>query len=112
MGILTVLVNFADYIVAHIGDRNLTCSIGGKETYSYEEIAKMCFAAAGRDPVIKHAPAAVFDMLIFISKIKKNGKESVIRFSKWTLSEDMVGDVKTGGHSFAEYIKESFAKEA
>lgn len=39
--------DFADYIVSHLGDRNLTVSIGGTETYTYEEIARMCFAAAG-----------------------------------------------------------------
>ena len=49
-------------------------------------------------------------MLAFVNHFKKNGKEAIIRFSKWTLSEPMVGDVCYGDHSFAEYIKQSFQK--
>ncbi len=100
--------DFAEYIVAHLGDSNVTVSIGGKETYSYEEIARMCFAAAGKEPVIKRAPAFLFDVLAFVNKLKKNGKEAILRFSKWTLTEPMVGDTCYGEHSFAEYIKKSF----
>jgi uncharacterized protein YbjT (DUF2867 family) len=104
--------DFADYIVAHLGDSSRTVSIGGRETYTYEEIARMCFAAAGKPAVIKHAPAFLFDVLAFVNRCKKNGKEAILRFSKWTLSESMVGDVHAGSHSFAEYIKKSFQKEA
>lgn len=102
--------DFADYIVKHIDDKNLTVSIGGKETYTYEEIARQCFAAAGKEPVIKRAPAFLFDVLAFVNKLKKNGKEAILRFSKWTLTEPMVGDVCYGEHSFAQYIKDSFKK--
>ncbi len=100
--------DFAQYIVEHLNDRDVTVSIGGKETWTYEEIARMCFAAAGKTPVIKRAPVFLFDVLAFVNKLKKNGKEAIIRFSKWTLSEPMVGDVCCGEHSFAEYIKKSF----
>lgn len=104
--------DFADYIVAHLGDGCQTVSIGGRETYTYEEIARMCFAAAGKPAVIKHAPAVLFDVLAFVNRCKKNGKEAILRFSKWTLSQPMVGDVQTGSHSFAAYIKDSFRQEA
>jgi hypothetical protein len=50
-------------------------------------------------PVIKHAPAFLFDVLAFVNHCKKNGKEAILRFSKWTLSEPMVGDVHAGSHS-------------
>ena len=102
--------DFAEYIVKHINDDNQTVSIGGKETYTYEEIARMCFAAAGKEPTIKRAPAMLFDVLAFVNKLKKNGKEAILRFSKWTLTEPMVGDVCYGEHSFAQYIKDSFKK--
>ena len=104
--------DFADYIVAHLNDGNGTVSIGGRETYTYEEIARMCFAAAGKPAVIKHAPACLFDMLAFVNHFKKNGKEAILRFSKWTLSEAMVGEVRAGSHSFAAYIKANFQREA
>lgn len=100
--------DFADYIVKHLSDKDVTVNIGGKETYTYEQIANMCFAAAGKTPVIKRAPVFLFDVLAFVNKLKKNGKEAIIRFSKWTLTESMVADVHYGEHSFAEYIKKSF----
>ena len=103
--------DFAEFIVAHMMDENKSYNVGGKETWSYEEIANMCFAAAGKQPVIKRAPAFLFDVLAFVNKLKKNGKEAILRFSKWTLTEEMVGDTKYGDMSFAEYIKQSF-KEA
>lgn len=102
--------DFAKFIVEHIGDENKTYSVGGKEKYSYEQIALMCFEAAGKEPVIKRAAPAIFDMLAFVNKLKKNGKEAVIKFSKWTLTQDMVGDTAVGDMSFAEYIKQSFGK--
>lgn len=102
--------DFAKFIVSHMTDENVTYSVGGKEKYSYEEIARMCFEAAGKEPVIKRASPGIFDMLAFINKLKKNGKEAVIRFSKWTLTHDMVGDTIAGDMSFAEYIKKSFKK--
>lgn len=104
--------DFADYIAAHLQDSSRIVSIGGKETYTYEEIARMCFAAAGKPAVIKHAPAFLFDVLAFVNRCKKNGREPILRFSKWTLSESMVSEVQAGSHSFAEYIKNSFHPEA
>jgi uncharacterized protein YbjT (DUF2867 family) len=103
--------DFAAFIVAHMMDENRCYNVGGKETYSYEEIANLCFAAAGKQPVIKRAPAFLFDVLAFVNKFKKNGKEAILRFSKWTLTEEMVGDTVTGDMSFKAYIEESFRKE-
>ena len=100
--------DLADFVVKHMMDENKTYEIGGKETYSYEEIANMCFEAAGKEPVIKRAPSWLFDVLAFVNKLKKNGKEAVIRFSKWTLTEEMVGSTAYGDMSFKEYIQKSF----
>ena len=102
--------DFAAFIVAHVLDENKTYNVGGKETYSYEEIAKLCFAAAGKEPVIKRVPAFLFDVLAFVNKLKKNGKEAILRFSKWTLTEEMVGDTVCGEMSFKQYIEDSFRK--
>ena len=102
--------DFARFIVEHMTDENVTYSVGGKEKYSYEEIAKMCFEASGKEPVIKRASPAIFDILAWVNKCKKNGKDAIIKFSKWTLTHDMVGDTIAGDMSFAEYIKKSFEK--
>ena len=103
--------DFADFIVKHLADKNKTYDIGGKETYSYEEIANLCFAAAGKEGVIKRAPPFLFDILAFVNKLKKNGKEAILRFSKWTLTQEMVGSTVHGDMSFADYIKESFKEK-
>lgn len=103
--------DFAEFIVKHLGDKNVTYDIGGKETWSYEEIARMCFEAAGKTPCIKRAPAWLFDVLGALPKNKKNGKQAILRFSKWTLTEEMVGNTVYGDHSFKQYIAESFSKE-
>ena len=102
--------DFADFIVEHMCDENKMYNVGGKETYSYEELAKMFFAAAGKEPSISRAPVWLFDVLAFVNRLKKNGKEAIIKFSKWTLTEEMVGDTKVGDHSFKEYIQSCYKK--
>ena len=100
--------DFAAFIVEHLNDTNVTYNVGGKETYTYEEMAKMCFRAAGKPCIIKDSPIWMFGLLANLPKIKKEGKHDIILFSKWTLSHDLVGDTKVGEASFAEYIKEYF----
>ncbi|WP_026516672.1 SDR family oxidoreductase [Butyrivibrio sp. MC2021] len=100
--------DFGEFIVKHMMDENKSYNVGGKETYSYEEIANMCFEAAGKPAVIKRAPEWLFDVLAFVNKLKKNGKEAILKFSKWTLTEEMVGDTTYGDMSFKQYIKDSF----
>ena len=99
--------DFADYIVAHMTDDNRAYDVGGKEIYTYEEIAKMFFAAAGKEPKISYTPAFMFDLIIALAPKWKKG---VIRFGKWTMTEDMVADVKTGERSFAAWIREIYEK--
>ena len=100
--------DLAEFILLHMRDENSTFNIGGTETYSYEEIARMFFEAAGKPVVIKRAPAFLFTILAALAKRKKNGKEAIIKFSKWTLSEEMVADNKYGELSFKEYIKSRY----
>ena len=103
--------DFAEFIVAHMNDEKAMFDVGGKETYSYEELAKMFFDAAGKKPVIKRAPEFLFDVLAFINKLKKNGKEAILKFSKWTLTNDLVGDSICGDASFKEYIYKRYEEE-
>ena len=104
--------DFAKFIVEHMNDTNKTYEVGGKETYTYEEMAKMCFRAAGKPVIIKDSPIWMFGLLANLPKIKKEGKHDIILFSKWTLSHDLVGKDITGDASFAEYIKEYFGGKA
>lgn len=104
--------DFAAFIVDHMCDKNVSYNVGGKETYSYEEMAKLCFDAAGKPCKIKWAPIWLFGILANLPKIKKAGKHDIILFSKWTLSHDLVGDTEVGDKSFAAYLKDYFRKEA
>ena len=103
--------DFAEFIVLHMNDNNVSYDVGGKETYSYEELTTLCFEAAGKPVVIKRAPALLFDVLAFVNKVKKTGKDGVLKFGKWTMTEEMVGSTVYGEMSFATYIKESFKEE-
>ena len=100
--------DFAAFIVDHMCDTNAIYEVGGKETYTYEEMAKMCFRAAGKPVIIKDSPIWMFSLLANLPKIKKSGRRDIILFSKWTLSHDLVGKDVTGDASFAEYIKDYF----
>ena len=104
--------DFAAFIEQHMLDTDKIYEVGGKETYTYEEMAKMCFKAAGKPVVIKDSPIWMFSMLANMPMIKKAGKHDIILFSKWTLSHDLVGKDVTGSASFAEYIKEYFGRKA
>ena len=103
--------DFAEFIVEHMTDTNKTYNVGGKETYTYEEMAKLCFDAAGKPVKIKWAPIWLFGILANLPKIKKAGKHDIILFSKWTLSHDLVGDTKIGEHSFKKYLNEYFGRK-
>lgn len=102
--------DFAAFIVEHMNDVNKTYNVGGKEIYTYEEMARMCFDADGKPTVIKYAPKWLFGLLANLPKMKKEGKHDIILFSQFTLSHDLVGEDMTGEASFAEYIKKSFGK--
>ena len=103
--------DFAAFILEHMNDTNAVYNVGGKETYTYEQMAAMCFEAAKKPLVIKWAPIWLFGILANLPKIKKAGKHDIILFSKWTLSHDLVGNTEVGEGSFAEYIKSYFGKE-
>ena len=98
--------DFAEFIVDHMTDTNALYEVGGKETYTYEEMAKMCFRAAGKPVIIKDSPVWMFGLLANLPAIKKAGKHDIILFSN-----DLVGKDVTGEHSFAEYIQDYFGKK-
>ncbi|MBP5225536.1 MAG: hypothetical protein J6Z38_08175 [Lachnospiraceae bacterium] len=100
--------DFADFIVAHMEDTDEVYSVGGKETYTYLEMAKLCMDAADKPCIIKWSSYGMFGLLANMPFIKKAGKHDIILFSQWTLSHDLVGDTVVGDGSFAEYIREYF----
>ena len=101
-------IDFAQFIVDTLDKTNVTYNVGGKETYTYEEMAAMCFSAAKKPLKIKWAPIWLFGILANLPMIKKAGKHDIILFSKWTLSHDLVGDTMVGEGSFKKYLNEYF----
>ena len=102
--------DLADFILAHLGDQNKTYNVGGNETYTYKEIAQMFFEAAGKKAKITRVPVFLFDMIIKKAEKENNGKGAIVRFSKWTLTHDLVGNDKYGKLSFKEYISKIYSK--
>ena len=100
---------FAEFIVDHMEGTNETYNVGGKETWSYLEMAKMCMAAGDKPCIIKWSSYRMFGILANLPFIKKAGKHDIILFSQWTLSHSLVGDTIVGEHSFKEYINDYFA---
>lgn len=99
--------DFARFIIETMNENNVTYNVGGTETYTYQEIAAMFYAANGvTDGPIKYAPAWMFDVLAKLPKIKKQGKVDIMKFSKFTLSNDCYGDTEVPGLSFKQYIAE------
>lgn len=99
--------DFARFIVKTMNDDNKTYNVGGVETYTYREIAEMFYNADGvTNGPIKTVPAFMMSVLANLPKIKKQGKSDVIKFSKFTLTNDCYGDTEIQGYSFKEYIKE------
>lgn len=101
-------VDFGKFIVDHMLDNNVTYEVGGCETYTYEEIALMMAKAAGKEIKISRAPTWLFDVLAWVNKLKKNGKEAIIKFSKFTLTHDLVGKDVAGQLSFREYLESMY----
>jgi uncharacterized protein YbjT (DUF2867 family) len=100
--------DFAKFIVDTLDKTNVTYNVGGKETYTYTEMAAMCFEAAKKPLKIKWAPIWLFGVLANLPMIKKAGKHDIILFSKWTLSHNLVGDTCVGEGSFKKYLNEYF----
>lgn len=66
--------DFAEFIVKTMLEENKLYNVGGKETYSYEEIARMCFEASNKTPVIKRAPTWLFSVLASLPKKQEKRK--------------------------------------
>lgn len=99
--------DFAGFILKTMNERNATYNVGGTETYTYREIAEMFYNADGvKNGPIKVVPAFMMDILANLPKIKKSGRTDVIKFSKFTLTNDCYGNTEVEGKSFKKYISE------
>ena len=100
--------DFAKFIVDTMCEENKMYNVGGTESYTYQEIGQMFWEAAGNtgDVPIKYAPTWMFSLLAMLPKIKAQGKSDVLKFSKFTLSNDCYGDHEVPGLSFKQYIME------
>lgn len=69
-----------------------------------ETLKGLCDGVTGGP--VKTVPAFMMDVLAHLPKIKRQGKSDVMKFSKFTLLNDCVGDTEIAGRSFRAYIAE------
>lgn len=97
--------DFARFILETINEENVIYNVGGTETYTYQEIAAMFYAANGvEDGPISYAPAWMMDVLAMLPKTRREGKKDLMSFSKFTTGRDCYADTEVPGRSFKEYI--------
>lgn len=105
-------LDLAKFIVTHLNDTtNEVYEIGGKETYTYKEIAEIFFSAAKKKCKISRVPVFLFDLIIKRSRKKNDGSEAIVRFSKWTLTHPMEGSIKYGDSSFKKFVEDLYGGE-
>ena len=104
--------DFAHAIFMQQESVNTVIEAGGKETYSYQQIAEMFFEAAGKKSKIQRLPVWVFDIIAWVAKKRNNGTYAIITFSKWTLTHNMVADQTFGEQSFKAYITQCYSASA
>lgn len=103
--------DLASFILQKVSEeKNEMIEIGGKEVYNYEQIANLFAAASNKKIKISRAPVFLFDLIIRKAHKKNDGSEALIRFSKWTLTNDMLGEVKYGEKSFKDYVNSLYQK--
>ena len=73
-----------------MNETNKVFEVGGKETYTYEEMAKMCFESAGKEVVIKYVPKFMFSILANLPGLKHNHKTSAKKTNVYTNIHNVV----------------------
>lgn len=87
-------------------EENHFYAVGGAETWSFEEIARLCFAAVGKEPNIQHLPEVVYDAMCLLPQNKKTGRDAQLRLARWAFTTELVGDMKVGEESLEMYIRD------
>ena len=101
--------DLAAFITAHLDETHVCYEVGGRETYTLEEMAKLCFEACGKEAKIAYTPDWLYGLGAKLPGAKKSGRSAFIQSSQWNLSHDLVACDQTGEASFAEYIRKTFA---
>ncbi len=83
---------------------------GGKEIYSFEEIAKLFFIASGKKEKITYISPRYYDFLALASRVFNNGNYANIKYGKWIMSNDLESNHYFGADSFDDYVKDMYKK--
>ena len=102
--------DLATFIVSKLDEENKVYSIGGKERYTYYDIASLFFEAKGMDNVIKYMPPWIYSIVSFFTKDKSKGEKSFVKYYKWAFTNDLEADEKIGSSSFREYVFSLYKK--
>jgi uncharacterized protein YbjT (DUF2867 family) len=93
--------NVIDCIISKYGVHE----IGGPNTYTYNELAKMMFRIVNKPEKIVHFKPVVYKLLTSMIGYFKPHMKPVFKFSLWTMSTDLKAPIK-GRLLLEDYIKE------
>lgn len=85
------------------GARNRTYDVGGPDTFTYTEIARLAFQTLGTQPHISHIPSGLVDGLSQVFKPFNPTAAGFLRFLRWAMTTDMVAP-PTGQIHLSDYF--------
>lgn len=92
--------DLAKFIVENLSTSKEILEVGGTKDYTYSELATIMFNKANKQPNIKYMPVALFNLLILLNKKKSD----ILKFSKWTMTRDLIGSIHYGNADFKEFV--------
>ena len=101
------VVDFAKYFMEHFTEENITLSVGGKEEYTYYQMARIFFRAAGQKFCVSYTPKFIFNLIVKTSPQYGRG---FLLYDRWSMTEDRVAEEHYGENSFEQYVYSLYGK--
>jgi len=100
-------IDFADYVLEHLEDENVTLTVGGLEEYSYHTMARMFFKAKGYPVRFGMTPQFLFDLIV---KTSPAYGRPFLLYDRWLITENRVAEEHYGVRSFEKYVYALYGK--
>jgi len=101
-------IDFANYVVEHLEDENVTLTVGGLEEYTYAEMARMFFRAKGYPIRFGFTPKFLFDLIV---KMSPKFGQPFLLYDRWLITKSRVADEHYGTRSFEKYVYSLYGKD-
>lgn len=93
--------DLARFIVENLDKHKEILEVGGTKDYTYSELATIMFNKENKEPRIQYLPVDFFNILIFLNRKKRD----ILKFSKWTMTRDLIGEIHYGQLDFKEWLE-------